>query len=124
MNEHTPAAASPAIASDAAMLRDGAVQRHVHMRRALHPADLLRQHRGIVTACGTSYGMSTQVVTPPAAADRVAPSIPGQPMAELVCMWPSTRPGRTRLAAMVQRPSSAGGGPGPMAAMRSPRVAT
>jgi hypothetical protein len=49
----------------------------------------------LVTACGTSYGMSTQVVTPPAAAERVAPSMPAQPIAELVCMWPSTRPGST-----------------------------
>ena len=39
-----------------------------------------------VTDCGTSYGMSQQVVTPPAAALRVEPSIPAQPMADEVCM--------------------------------------
>ena len=47
-----------------------------------------------VTGCGTSYGMSQQVVTPPAAALRVAPSIPIQPSADEVCMCPSTSPGR------------------------------
>ena len=47
-----------------------------------------------VTGSGTSYGMSQQVVTPPAAALRVAPSIPAQPSAEEVCMCPSTSPGR------------------------------
>lgn len=42
--------------------------------------------------------MSQQVVTPPAAALRDAVSIPGQPVEEEVCMWPSTRPGKIRLS--------------------------
>ena len=37
---------------DAAMLQDRAVQRHVHMRRALHPADLVGKDRRIGHWCG------------------------------------------------------------------------
>ena len=50
-----------------------------------------------VTGRGTSYGMSTQVVTPPAAALFVAVSMPGQPVEDEVCMCPSTSPGRISL---------------------------
>ena len=50
-----------------------------------------------VTGRGTSYGMSTHVVTPPAAALLVAVSMPGQPVDDDVCMWPSTSPGRISL---------------------------
>ena len=77
-----------------------------------------------VTGRGTSYGMSTQVVTPPAAAERVEPSMPGQPMDEEVCMWPSTRPGKMNDPEWSCRWSAGGGAPCPTAAIRSPRDAT
>ena len=73
------------------------------MRGALHPADLLGEQRASVTGCGTSYGMSTQVVTPPAAALRVAPSMPGQPDRGRGVHVPVDQAGQDQLAAVVER---------------------
>ena len=47
--------------------------------------------------------MSQRVVTPPAAAHRVAVSMPGQPVDDEVCIWPSTSPGRMRILAVIDR---------------------
>ena len=68
--------------------------------------------------------MSTQVVTPPAAADIVAPSIPGQPAEEEVCMCPSTSPGSTSFPEWSATEAAGGGAPWPIAAIASPRTAT
>ena len=74
--------------------------------------------------CGTSYGMSMQVVMPPAAALRVAPAMPEKPMLLPVCMCPSTRPGKISRSAWSTMSAAGGGAPCPMAAMISPRIAT
>ena len=77
-----------------------------------------------VTGSGTSYGMSTHVVTPPAAAHFVAVSMPGQPVDDEVCMWPSTNPGRISLPEWSMVSPAGGGAPSPIAAIVSPRTAT
>ena len=108
----------------APVLADGAVEGDVDMAvRSTQPI-FCSSSSGEWMDCGTSYGMSTQVVMPPAAAERVAPSIPGKPMLLPVCMWPSTRPGMMSWPVWSAMSVAGGGSPWPMAAMISPRVAT
>src|SRR3954454_16726853 len=68
--------------------------------------------------------MSQHVVTPPAAADRDAVSMPGHPVEDEVCMCPSTSPGNIRLPPCEIVSVAGGGVPCPIAAMVSPRTAT
>src|SRR5262245_55288070 len=68
--------------------------------------------------------MSTQVVTPPAAAVFVVPSMPDQPSADPVCTCPSTSPGKISAPERSNVVRAAGGLPRPTSAIFSPAIAT